>query len=766
MAEEDLLIRAAIRDELTGPLEKIRDELRKTGRETRKTSSEANIGARSFDKMAAGAGRFVKAGVSAAAKAAAVGVAALTAAAVAGSIKVLQLATDANEAASAFRTVFKGVGGDVDKYLGRLNKRFGIATIELHKAATTFGVFGKAAGVSRKDLGGFTKDLVSAGLDLSSFYNQDPTQVFQALRSGLAGEAEPLRQFGIFLSDAAMKAEAATLGLTGELTESQKVMVRQRLIMKSLGDAQGDLARTQDGLANKTRSIRGRVQELATELGDRLRPHAERLAGVLDNRLRRALNQLDPTLDKVESTTRGLWAAFKIGGLDNVVDSLDRTTGAGGRLSSAWRQAKGIAEDLATLVTGVLVPAFGDAAGATGGLSAPLGLLRDALGWAAEHTDLVRAALTAYIVIVTAAKVASLGMTAATKAKAAADKVALVWLKAHTVGTKTHLVVSKTARGATLAWAAAQKVLNLAMKANPIGLVITALTLLVGGLILAYKKSETFRKIVDGAFKAVGEAAKWLWDKAIKPAIQFILKGYAMVYDGIAKVLGALSHVPGFGWAKDAAKLMAGAADKAREWSAALDDVARDRTARVNVIPPSAAQLNRVDAMLNRSGGGVIGDTHTSKARGGNLTNTYAAHGAAMAATGARPTITNVLVGGGGRGRGSGDHQAGRALDLTGKGLHRYGAYMRAIGGYAAFHGTGANRHLHAVPPAMGDTRSSMAGRARPRPTSTTSGGGSGAPVVLEAGAIVITNPASEIDLERAIAAGIEAYLRDQEERS
>jgi phage-related minor tail protein len=65
---------------------------------------------------------------------------------------------------------------------------------------------------------------------------------------------------------------------------------------------------------------------------------------------------------------------------------------------------------------------------------------------------------------------------------------------------------------ATKAWAVVQGVLNAVMRMNPIGLVITAITLLVGGLILAYKKSDTFRAVVDAAFKAVKTAAGIMWD--------------------------------------------------------------------------------------------------------------------------------------------------------------------------------------------------------------------------------------------------------------
>lgn len=50
------------------------------------------------------------------------------------------------------------------------------------------------------------------------------------------------------------------------------------------------------------------------------------------------------------------------------------------------------------------------------------------------------------------------------------------------------------------------------------------------------------------------------------------------------------------------------------------------------------------------------------------------------------------------------DHAAGRALDLVGPGLNAYAGQVRAAGGYAAFHGSGPQRHLHAVPAGGGGT--------------------------------------------------------------
>lgn len=73
----------------------------------------------------------------------------------------------------------------------------------------------------------------------------------------------------------------------------------------------------------------------------------------------------------------------------------------------------------------------------------------------------------------------------------------------------------------TKAAAAGQWLLNAAMTANPIGLVVVAIAALVGGLILAYKHSETFRNIVNAAFSAVMSVVKPVidWFATTIPAV-------------------------------------------------------------------------------------------------------------------------------------------------------------------------------------------------------------------------------------------------------
>lgn len=775
---DEMMVRAAIRDELSGPLENIREELRATAREAGNVGTRANLGARGFDRMASGAGKFVKLGVGAAARAAAVGVTVLVTAAVAGSAKMLALASDASETASAFGTVFKGVSGDVAGYVRRMNAEFGITTAELQTAASGFGIFGKAAGVTKKELGGFTKDLVGAGLDLASFYNSDPSEVFAALKSGLAGEAEPLKAFGIFLSDATMKAQAASMGLTGELTEGQKVMVRQQIIMKSLGDAQGDLAKTSDGLANKTKAIKGRFTEAATVIGTAFLPYAERAANALDDKLSGALERLPAKLTLAQASidtlaTKGgrLYRVFENKGIDAAVARLDKMVGANGRLSSAFELARGVAEDVWTILRDGLAPALGDLSGLVPSVVTPLGLMREVLGFAADHADILRVAIVALVLGLTAAKVATLAYnivtgigTAITTARTVVTALLtgtialntgaqltnnqaslannvirarmIAMTIAHTTATVASTIATKAAAVAARVWAAGQWLLNAALSANPLGLIIAAIALLVGGVVLAYKKSDTFRGIVDGLWAAIKTAAKWVGDMAVK-AGELVLKWTPM---GRLLKLG----IDNFGLIKDA---IGWVVDKVNDLIGALKNIKFPE-------PPGWV----------KDGLGAIGlgDTSTSRARGGGgLGSTMAAHAQATAATGARPRVTNALVGGGGHGPGSGDHQRGRALDLQGKGLARYGRYIRATGGYAAFHGSGSGRHLHAVPAAAGDT---MTSRARTR---VSSGGGGRGGVNIEAGAVTVTvtNPSSNVDVAQAVAQGIRDYVREREER-
>src|SRR5690554_416281 len=94
-------------------------------------------------------------------------------------------------------------------------------------------------------------------------------------------------------------------------------------------------------------------------------------------------------------------------------------------------------------------------------------------------------------------------------------------------GLKVYHGVQIAIRAATIAWTAVQWLLNVALSANPIGIIIVAVAALVAGIILLWKNSETFRNIVTGAFNAVWSAIKFVWDwvKDNWPLLLAILTG-------------------------------------------------------------------------------------------------------------------------------------------------------------------------------------------------------------------------------------------------
>lgn len=68
------------------------------------------------------------------------------------------------------------------------------------------------------------------------------------------------------------------------------------------------------------------------------------------------------------------------------------------------------------------------------------------------------------------------------------------------------------AKVASAAWAAVQKVLNVVLSANPIGIVIWAVTALVLAITYAYNHSERFREICDKVWAVIKKVAAAVWD--------------------------------------------------------------------------------------------------------------------------------------------------------------------------------------------------------------------------------------------------------------
>ncbi|MEV5441416.1 hypothetical protein AB0N23_02530 [Streptomyces sp. NPDC052644] len=104
-------------------------------------------------------------------------------------------------------------------------------------------------------------------------------------------------------------------------------------------------------------------------------------------------------------------------------------------------------------------------------------------------------------------------------------------------------VVTRIMTGQTLA-------LNAAMRANIIGLIVTAIMALVVALVYAYQNSETFRAIVQKAWDGIKAVVSWVWNNILQP----IFKALGWWLGRLGDVLSQLwteVFSPVFGWIGD-----------------------------------------------------------------------------------------------------------------------------------------------------------------------------------------------------------------------
>lgn len=187
----------------------------------------------------------------------------------------IKAASDLNESASKSKVVFGEAADEMDEFGAAAAQNLGLSKQAALEAGATFGNFFTGLGQGQEEAAAMSKRLVGLAGDLASFNNLDTTDALDKLRAGLAGEAEPLRRVGVFLTEAKVKAKAMELGLAdahGELSEGAKVMARYQLILDETKTAQGDFARTSEGLANQQRITNAELENTKAQLGQDLLP--------------------------------------------------------------------------------------------------------------------------------------------------------------------------------------------------------------------------------------------------------------------------------------------------------------------------------------------------------------------------------------------------------------------------------------------------------------------------------------------------------------
>lgn len=338
---------------------------------------------------------------------------------IAGAYKATQAASDLAESASKVGVVFESQAPQVRKFAESAATDLGMSEQAALEATGTFGNLFRALDIGTKPAADMSTALVTLAADLASFNNANPEDVLLALRSGLLGEAEPLRQFGVSLSAARIEAEAlatglvkpianatkvaeaalsveaanraaaaalkehgsgsleyqqaalkatkaeeayaaATAGSVPELTAAQKAQAAYAIIQKDTALAQGDFARTSDGLANQQRILTAQFKDAQAELGQGLLPVGIKVVGMV-NSLLSGFKGLSPEGKKVVTIVAGIAAAIGpvlivAGKLATAFSALRAVFAAQAVAATASASATGAAGAAATPLLATLLP--------------------------------------------------------------------------------------------------------------------------------------------------------------------------------------------------------------------------------------------------------------------------------------------------------------------------------------------------------------------------------------------------------------------------
>jgi hypothetical protein len=228
----------------------------------------------------------------------------------------ISAASDLEESLNAVSVAYGDASANVVALGEDAAARLGVTQADFNASAVRFSAFAERVVGEGGNVAGFVDDITTRAADFASVFNIDVSEALQVFQSGLSGEAEPLKRFGINLLDSEVQAYALRSGLIGvgeQMTEDIKTQARYGLLMESTAKTQGDFANTSDGLANSQRILKAQFEDIQAEVGGPLLgafakltqgliPVVEELAPVLVD----VMGELAPVIADVAGQIPGL----------------------------------------------------------------------------------------------------------------------------------------------------------------------------------------------------------------------------------------------------------------------------------------------------------------------------------------------------------------------------------------------------------------------------------------------------------------------------
>lgn len=185
-------------------------------------------------------------------------------------------ASDYEENLNKLQVAFGDFADEVREFTDNAQLDYGLSKKDASDSASAFGALAKGIGLADETAAEMAVTLTGLSSDLASYFNTDISSAAGALEAIFTGNAQALKQYGVVMTDVNLKEFAEELGMTSKeyanLSSQDKAMLRFQYVMKQTSDAQGDFARTNDGIANSTKSFQAALSDLMTVIGEQLIP--------------------------------------------------------------------------------------------------------------------------------------------------------------------------------------------------------------------------------------------------------------------------------------------------------------------------------------------------------------------------------------------------------------------------------------------------------------------------------------------------------------
>lgn len=183
---------------------------------------------------------------------------------------------------------FKSIMGDSAKeaqgFIDKAERILGLDPEQMMGSLSSFQTLTRGFGIASDEAYKMSKNLTQLAADMSSFTGESMDLALQRIKSGISGEIEPMRKWGIALDQATLQETAYALGINkrvAEMTRAQKTELAYYQIMHATQYAQGNMARTMLTPANAIRILQTEFKQLARAIGSVFIPIALKIIPVV-----------------------------------------------------------------------------------------------------------------------------------------------------------------------------------------------------------------------------------------------------------------------------------------------------------------------------------------------------------------------------------------------------------------------------------------------------------------------------------------------------